>query len=192
MSLHPASLIVLWLAFLFAAAEITGVTLFIGFALTLVVTLLFAGSHLRLLVRRSRWLLLTMLLLFGWMTPGTPVALVPGASLEGLHLAAEHGVRLLMALCALALMLRLLSPFQLVTGMRTLLAPFTAIGIPRDRLAVRLALTLEEVERSIANGSNDDALPLDQMLQLPATSCGRADVGLGLVSAALIGVAVWL
>lgn len=192
MSLHPASLIVLWLAFLFAAAAITGDALFLCFAITLAVTLLFAGVHLRLLVRRSRWLLLTMLLLFGWMTPGTPVALVPGASLEGLQLAAEHGTRLLLALCALALMLRLLSPVQLVTGIRTLLAPFAPIGMLRDRVAVRLALTLEEVERSIGNGGNDDAFPLNPMLHLPATSCGRADVGLGLVSTALIGLAVWL
>ena len=192
MRIHPASLIVLWLAFLFAAASITGITLFLCFAITLAATMLFAGAHLRLLVRRSRWLLLTMLILFGWMTPGTPVALVPGASLEGLQLAAGHGVRLLMALSALALMLRLLSPVQLVTGMRTLMAPFTPIGIPRDRLAVRLALTLEEVERSIGNGTNEDALPPNQMLSLPEVSCGRADVGLGIVSAALIGVAVLL
>jgi NADH-quinone oxidoreductase subunit M len=64
----------------------------------------------------------------------------PGASIEGLQLAAEHGGRLLIALCALALMLRRLSPVQLVSGIRSLLAPFLFIGIPRDRLAVRLAL----------------------------------------------------
>lgn len=106
-----------------------------------------ARRHFLIILRRSRWLLLTMLMLFGWMTPGTAVPGLPMATREGLSLAAEHVARLLLAIATVSgAAPSRLSPAELVSGLRTLLAPLAPLGGFRDRLAVRLMLTLEEVE----------------------------------------------
>jgi len=183
---HPVSLILLWLALLVAAAARNGLLLALVCLALVALAFVAAPMHLRRLLRRSRWLLLTLFMLFAWMTPGTPLGWVPGMSIEGLQLAAEHVIRLLLALAALALILQLLSPVELVAGMRSLLAPLALFGLPRDRIAVRLALTLEEVERAqgAASVSGD-------VLHLPQASPGTSDALLGLVTAAL-AVTVWL
>lgn len=143
---HSASVILLGFAALVAASSRDGSALFLscfGFVLT---ALIGAPSHFHLLLRRSRWLLLTMLVMFGWLTPGTPLAGLPGASQEGLLLTAENIARLLLALSIVALILGQLAPPALVAGIRLLLAPLVVLNVSRDRIAVRLALTLNEVE----------------------------------------------
>jgi len=187
---HSASLILLGLAVLVAASSRDGMVLFLaclGLGLT---ALIAAVSHLRLLVRRSRWLLLTMLLMFGWLTPGTPLPLIPGASQEGLLLGAESLARLLIALSAVALILKALSPAELVAGMRSLLAPLALLGISRDRIVVRLALTLEEVEAA-RKGPDDGQSGVAATLTLPAEVFGATDFFLGILSGSLL-LGAWL
>ncbi|MDP2824525.1 MAG: hypothetical protein Q8O52_17830 [Sulfuritalea sp.] len=152
--------------------------------------LIAATTHLRLLLRRSRWLLLTMLVMFGWLTPGTPLPNIPGASQEGLLLAADSLVRLLIALSTVALILKVLSPPELVAGMRSLLAPLALLKISRDRIAVRLALTLNEVETS-RNGDSSESGRIASTLILPASVFGLADFVVGAVACALV-IGAWL
>lgn len=152
--------------------------------------LAFARAHLGLLLLRSRWLLLTMLILFGWLTPGTPLQWLPGASQEGLLLAAENAARLLIALSVVALLLNALSSAQLVAGMRTLLAPLALLGIPRDRIAVRLALTLNEVEAA-RDGTSAEPAGMREALTLPASAFGAVDLLLGLFAVGLT-LSAWL
>ena len=187
---HPASLILLGLAALVAASSRDGMALFLaGLGITLV-ALVAATSHLRLLVRRSRWLLLTMLVMFGWLTPGTPLLNIPGASQEGLLLAGDNVARLLIALSIVALILKALSPSELVAGMRSLLAPLALLKISRNRIAVRLALTLNEVETSRIGESSEQGR-MASTLTLPASVFGMADVILGLLAGALV-LGAWL
>ncbi|MDZ4252959.1 MAG: CbiQ family ECF transporter T component [Sulfuritalea sp.] len=184
-----ASLILLGLAVLVAASSRAGMPLFLaGLGLALA-ALTVATAHLRLLLRRSRWLMLTMLVMFGWMTPGTPLPAIPGASQEGLLLAAESLARLLIALCTVALLLKTLAPNQLVAGMRSLLAPLALLGISRDRIAVRLALTLEEVEA--ARQPDDRQGGIAAALFLPVAVFGAADVCLGVLAGTLL-LGAWL
>lgn len=183
---HPVSLILLWLALLVAATPRNGALL----ASVCLILVIWAGvsapTHLRRLLRRSRWLLLTLFILFAWMTPGTPLYWLPGASIEGVHLAAENAARLVLALVALALVLQALPSIELVAGIRSLLAPLDLLGLPRDRIAVRLALTLEEVEQ--ARGA---ASVTGDVLYLPQTKPGVSDILLGLAALALT-LTVWL
>lgn len=187
---HPASLILLGGAVLFAASSREGPWLFMSGLAPILAALLAAPSHLVSLLRRSRWLMLVMLVMFGWMTPGTPLPLTPGATHEGLLLAAENLVRLLIALSVVALILQTLRPPALVAGMRSLLAPLALLNISRDRIAVRLALTLNEVEAS-RSGPNADSRPFADSLALPASVVGATDVVLGLTTAAL-AIGAWL
>ncbi|MCK9379591.1 MAG: hypothetical protein M0P95_00840 [Sulfuritalea sp.] len=187
---HPASLILLGLAVLLAASSRHGTALFLGGMGLALVALLAATSHLRLLLRRSRWLMLTMLVMFGWLTPGTPVPLIPGATQEGLLLAGDSLARLFVALSMVALILRALSPPELVAGIRSLLAPLALLRISRDRIAVRLALTLNEVEAS-RNGDSGEAVRTASTLNLPASVVGVTDFVLGALAAALL-LGAWL
>jgi hypothetical protein len=134
--------------------------------------------------------MLTMLLMFGWLTPGTPVPLVPGASEEGLLLAAASLARLFIALSTVALILKALSVPELVAGMRSLLAPLALLNISRDRIAVRLALTLNEVEAS-RQGENGASASQPSQLSLPASAPGLTDVILGALACAMV-VGAWL
>ncbi|OHC60341.1 MAG: hypothetical protein A2040_05565 [Rhodocyclales bacterium GWA2_65_19] len=186
---HPASLILLGLAVLAAASSRDGGALYLASLVLTLAALFVAGGHLRLLLRRSRWLLLTMLIMFGWLTPGTPLPNLPGASQEGLLLAADNIARLIVALSIVALILKVLPPPELVAGMRSLLAPLAFLGVSRDRIAVRLALTLNEVEAA-RNGATGK-LSMARMLTLPATVPGMADVAIGILVGAVVLV-TWL
>lgn len=186
-SLHPASLILLGFCFLIAGSTRSGLGLWVialgsaGFALSR------AQWHFLIILRRSRWLLLTMLVLFGWMTPGTSIPGLPMATQEGLVLAAEHVARLLLAIAAVAVLLTGLSAAELVSGLRTLLAPLAPLGGFRDRLAVRLMLTLEAVENA-RHGDGNPSMTLAH-LTLPMTSRGGADYLAALGSVALLLIA---
>jgi energy-coupling factor transporter transmembrane protein EcfT len=103
-------------------------------------------TRLNSLVRRSRWLLVAMAVLFSWGTPG--LYLIPDANglaptLEGLALALESIVRLLAILAAVSLLLARMPTDQLVSGLHALLA---SVGDGRDRVAVRIMLVLRYVE----------------------------------------------
>ena len=187
---HPASLILLGLAVLLAASSRSGTALLLGALGLALVALLAATAHFRLLLRRSRWLLLTMLVMFGWLTPGTPLPGIPGASQEGLLLAGDNIARLLIALSTVALILKALPAPELVAGMRSLLAPLALLKISRDRIAVRLALTLQEVETS-RRGQRNESGHSASTLVLPASILGPADFILGALSGALV-LGAWL
>lgn len=187
---HPASLILLGVAALLTASSRDGIALFLaGSGLTLL-ALVAARSHMRLLLKRSRWLFLTMLVMFGWLTPGTPVLNLPGATQEGLLLAADNLTRLLIAIAIVALILKALSPAELVAGMRSLLAPLALLRVSRNRFAVRLALTLNEVEAS-RHGEDREPEGVATTLRLPASVFGVTDFFLCALAGALL-LGAWL
>lgn len=170
---------------LLAVASRDGISLYLACSGLVLVALIAAASDLRLLVRRSRWLLLTVLVMFGWLTPGTSLPGVPGATQEGLLLAADYVARLLIALATLALLLKALAPAQLVAGLRSLLAAIALPGPSRDRIAVRLALTLQEVEAA-RTGHHGGPAGSANSIALPAVSFGATDFILGALSSALV------
>ncbi|NMF88713.1 CbiQ family ECF transporter T component [Aromatoleum petrolei] len=101
------------------------------------------------LLRRVRFLILAILVLFAGFTPGE--ALFPGIpelspSREGVILAAEHVGRLIGVVLCVAVLMEGLPVSRLVSGLNALLSPFGRIGLPTQRLAVRLMLVLHFVE----------------------------------------------
>ncbi|MBI5109952.1 MAG: hypothetical protein HZA62_14540 [Rhodocyclales bacterium] len=185
--LHPASLILLGFAFLLAASTRSGMFLLLLGIASSAFSFGLARQYFIGILRRSRWLLLTMLVLFGWMTPGTPVSGVPFATQEGLMLAAESIARLLIAIATVASLISALAPPALVSGLRTLLAPLRLPEGFRDRLAVRMMLTLEEVE-AVRQRENDPAAN-PESLSLPLAGHGPADFVAAIGSALLLVLA---
>ena len=132
---------------------------FLSLKILLVTTglgLLFAAwlslGKLMQLVRRTRWIMLSLLIIYAYSTPGQPLLEALGAwspSREGLNDGVQQLTRLLAALAALAILLGGLHRTQLIAGLYTLFAPLQWIGVSRERVAVRLALTLQYAEAAL-------------------------------------------
>jgi hypothetical protein len=98
------------------------------------------------LLKRSRWLLMSLGLLYAWTVNGAWIWPALGGlspTLEGLAVGGERVVRLMLLLAALALLLHRLSSGDLVYGLYLLGKPFGALGFDRRAFAVRLALAME-------------------------------------------------
>ncbi|HHM04186.1 MAG TPA: hypothetical protein ENJ19_00390 [Gammaproteobacteria bacterium] len=102
------------------------------------------------LVRRLRWFFLSIVVVFGWFTPGVPALDVPALAAwlptwEGL---AAGGLRigaLALIAAAVAVCLVLTPQAALVGALRDLATPLSWLGLSRDRFAVRIGLTLAAV-----------------------------------------------
>lgn len=189
MRFHPASLFLLWLGFLSAFSIRSGVVLVLGCFIVTVWAFLAATLHLRRLLRRSMWLMLTLFVVLFWMTPGTPLSFMSFASVEGLHLAIMQSARVLLAIASLALVLQYLSRADLVAGIYFFLSPLSYIGVSAKRLAARLMLTLEEVERASAPIRPVSEYMAEQpanVLKLPRYVWGRLDAGMVFLSILLV------
>lgn len=148
--MHPGAALFLWSALVVLLQTATGLVLAGMTGVGLIVAGVASGGSLRRLVRRIRFLLLAILILFAWMTPGqaaVPFWTVGGPSREGLLLAAEHGLRLLGVVSLVALLLGRGGRDFVVSGLYALMAPSGFFGLSRDRLAVRLLLVLRHAEQ---------------------------------------------
>lgn len=149
--MHPGAALFLWSALVVLLQTVSGLVL-VGMAgLSLLAAGVAGLGSLRRLVRRIRFLLLAILILFAWMTPGQaaiPYWTVLGPSREGLLLAAEHGLRLLGVVSLVALLLGWGGRDFVVSGLYALMAPSRLVGLSRDRLAVRLLLVLRHAEQA--------------------------------------------
>ena len=114
------------------------------------------------LVKRVRVLLLAIVVLFAWFTPGTLVTVeLPSLSptVEGVMLAFEHAGRVLVVVLCVALLMESLSASRLVGALYALLRPFERLGLPAATIAVRTLLVLEYVEGKPAGGWRKWLLP---------------------------------
>lgn len=101
------------------------------------------------LVRRTRVLLLVLVLLYAFTTPGVPILEnweTFSPSYEGLQAGGLQAWRLLLMIAALATLLAYLPRQRLLTGIYVLLLPLKPLGLPVERFAVRLWLTLHYAE----------------------------------------------
>lgn len=149
MTLHPATLLWCWLCAVLALQWLPWWWL-LWLSLPLSVwVMLAARRRYSQLLRRSRWLLLSILILFAWATPGLALPGLAGQlglTDTGIELAATHSLRLVLLLMLLALLLERLGVTALVAGLHGLLAPLGQHP-RRSQLALRLMLVLEYVEQ---------------------------------------------
>ena len=97
------------------------------------------------LVKRARYLLLAIFMVFAWGTPGRllwPQSGWLSPSAEGVALALTHGLRLLCVLSLVALLLARLAVSRLVCGLCGVLWPLRWLGLNVPRAALRLELVL--------------------------------------------------
>ena len=154
-SLHPATRLVGWIS-LIVLVQLARSPLLWGFGLVVVTLgLSLARQRSLRLVRRARFLLIVLVVLFAFFTPGEALLSAlgqAGPTREGLALAASHGVRLLSVLILVALLLETTDERTLVSGLMSLAAPLGVFGFPVERLALRVLLVMAYVERPPEGG----------------------------------------
>jgi len=152
---HPATRLIVWGALVVLVQSARGPLLW-GFGLFIgAVAIMFASRRAWVLVRRIRYLLLALLVLFGFFTPGEavlPALGQAGPSVEGLALALTHAWRLLAVVLLVAILLEFSNEALLVSGIATLARPLIFLGVCSERLAVRLLLVFRYAEASPPGG----------------------------------------
>lgn len=152
---HPATLLLAWAGFALVLPFLPLVVLAIVLVLVFIPAVLLAKMRTLALLRRARWLFLSIALLFAFATPGLsapgPLGQI-GMTQDGLVLAAEHLARLLLLLAMLSLLHEHLGTAGFVTGLYWLLGPLCSWHDLRERIVVRLMLVVEFVESGNVGG----------------------------------------
>ncbi len=159
---------------------------------------------LRKMLKRSRWLLLTLLLIFAFTTPGEylswwPLQIAP--TYEGVRGGLLQAGRLVIMLAGLAILLGSTQREQLMAGIFQLLLPLRRAGLGAERFTARLWLTLHYVEEeppktrgsiwaALDRMAADDHAPADAPVRFSLPSLTRLDWGIML--AACLAAAWWL
>ena len=155
---HSAVLILLWVCLAVAMQSLQMAGLLFAGVLLLAIACMLSTARLLALLRRTRWIMLSLLLIYAYTTPGeavwAPLAQF-GPTQEGLADGLLQLCRLAFALAGLSIVLSLLSQQQLVSGIYTLAYPLCYLGLSRERIAVRLALTLHYAESSMQDTAAD-------------------------------------
>ena len=181
-ALHPGTCLACWLLVVGWVQVLRGAPLALACAALAVVCVVGARGRSVRLLRRLLVFWVMLVAFFAWGTPGEVLwADWPRLSptFEGLAQAALHGGRLLASVLCVALLLEWLPPARLVCGVYALARPLAALGFPRERLALRTLLVLQEAERgqlrefwqhclqSIAPGEEEETAP-SVVLEQPA------------------------
>lgn len=167
--LHPAALLLAWFGFAVALQGLPHVWLSIVVGASLVVTAAYAARRGYSLLRRSRWLLLSLLVLYLFATPGE---YLPGfwgdigLTREGVQQGGEQIGRLLALLASLALLHQLAGTPGLLTGLYWWLKPLPW----RDSTVARLMLVLEMVEQQRKIDWREWLMPTQTADDLPELS----------------------
>ena len=203
LKLHPTTLILAWIGFALVLSAL-GLSAMVVVSVGVVGLISINGAaRCWQLVRRTRILMLALLLVYLFATPGT--AIFAGwdrayPTWEGLQAGGFQGWRLLLMVSALAVLLTYLSRQQLLAGIYVLLLPLKPLGVPVARFSVRLSLTLHYAETASSTESLsarwESALSVTQnqtsQIQLDIPNFGLHDLIFACVCVVLLGGAVWL
>ncbi len=196
---HPVSLLLAWLAFVLVLQWLP-VSLLLGIAVaSLVLALTLAFERTRNLLLRSRWLLMSLVVLFLFLTPGEYLPGLGGdlgLTYEGLWHAGAHLCRLIALLASLALLHEKIGTSGLLAGLYCLLGPFAW----REATVVRLMLVLEYVEQKQTAGWRE-WLKDGRMQEIPVSPEGyrlslpslhlRDKLLIGGLLTAVLGLLMW-
>lgn|GEM_PF-525076 len=173
---HPATLVLLAVLSAVLMQTLTALPLLASASLLSILLYQHRPNGFLKLVYRSRWLLLSLLLIYAYTAP---VASGPHPSGEGLLAGLLQAARLINTIALVALLLASLTREQLLVGIYTLSRPLDYFGCDAERLTVRLWLTLHYAEtaaRPIVNHLNFDNLRETLLGQPLATAWPEIDL----------------
>ncbi len=191
---HPSSQILVWVLLALLAQHLKALALL---ALTIIAfsfALRLSAAQLLSLLRRTRWILFSLLLIYAYATPGAALWAQLGflsPTREGLLDGLLQLGRLVSVLSGLAILLALLPQSQLISGLYTLVYPLRWLGLSRERVAVRLALTLEYAELAMRDTASDWRATIQGAMQPSMSGAEHTELRLqpfGLVDILLLGM----
>jgi len=200
---HPAVQILVWIMLALLVQRLQGSALVVACLLLMTVALKLCAKQMSSLIKRTRWIMLTLLIIYAYTTAGGAVLPQFGIwspTWEGMADGATQLGRLLSVLAGLAILLAKLSQTGLISGLYSLMYPLRWFGVSRERFAVRLALTLGKAENTMRDTASDwrrtivDAIRPDRLntttieLQVYAFSFGDMAV---LLACAVFMLGVW-
>lgn len=196
---HPAARLLSWLIAIVALQYLDWPAL-IGLALA--IGLAGQGTRQRwwTLVRRARFLLLTLWLILAYGTPGDAWRDIPWAPTEaGIHEASLHAVRLAVMLGSLGWLFEVLPRDRLMAGLWALVRPLRRLGADADRVVVRLFLVFDYLEKAPPKGSWRHLLDESRhgeggldVVRIELPRWAPADTGLVLATALVMAMGIWL
>ena len=101
-------------------------------------------------LRRLRFLLLSMAIIFGWFTPGEPLwprLEMVSPTVAGLEQALLRVASLVVLVGCVRLLIETGDRAEFIAGVRWWARPLRLFGVPPERLALRLVLAMEAVPR---------------------------------------------
>ncbi|MDP1863973.1 MAG: hypothetical protein Q8K52_08720 [Thiobacillus sp.] len=149
---HPAARILLWCGWA-VAVERAVMPQFAFLAVATATAFLFYPVRTEgwRLLRRTRWLMVVLLLTYAYSMPGAmlwPSLGWASPSLVGMEQGAWRVGRLVLLLAGLSVLLAYTARSRLIFGLYVLVTPLTWLGFDRRAFAVRLGLTLDYVEHA--------------------------------------------
>jgi len=157
-NLHPAVQILVWVLFSLIIQRMHGIVLLLICVTLLGIALRVSSAQMLSLLRRTRWIMVSLLVIYSYTTPGVAIFSHFGLwspTWEGLSDGVVQLARLMGVLAALAILLVLLSQAQLISGLYSMMHPLDWFGMSRERFAVRLALTLGKAETAMRDTASD-------------------------------------
>jgi energy-coupling factor transporter transmembrane protein EcfT len=100
------------------------------------------------MLKRMRWLFLSMLVVYFWFTPGKevfPLLADFSPSWQGIQLGSLRIGSLVVIVTALNIIIKSTTTELMTGGLLWLLAPLRSIGLPHERLALRIVLTFNMI-----------------------------------------------
>jgi len=162
---HPATQILVWISLAVVVQTLQSQLLTVFAGVLLVVAFMMHTQRLFTLMRRTRWIFFSLLLIYAFATPGEALWSWDYApTQEGLFDGLTQLGRLVCVLAGLSILLTCLPRERLVSGLYLLFQPVRYIGLSRERIAVRLALTLHYAESSMRDTASDWRGAIDSAL----------------------------
>lgn len=190
---HPAVQILVWIMLALLVQRLQGIVLFVTCAVLIVLAMRLCVEQMWSLMRRTRWIMIVLLFIYAYTTPGVAVFMQLGSlspTWEGLSDGGTQLGRLLSVLAGLAILLALLPQARLISGLFSLMYPLRWLGLSRERFSVRLALTLENAELAMRDTASDWRRTIGDAL-MPNTS-GTAHIELDIQKFTLIDACILL
>ncbi len=142
---HPAVLVLMWMSVAMRVQSVLPPLLVAITAFLLLLAFLLRPPRLVNLLRRTRWIFFSLFFIYAFATPGVAIWSffeLPSPSREGVIDGLLQISRFLCVLISLSILLTYLNRDQLMSALYVLFSPLKWLGIARERVAVRLALTL--------------------------------------------------
>jgi len=119
------------------------------------------------MLKRMRWLIMSMLLIYAFSTPGEYFKDWPiqtAQTYEGIQGGLLQTLRLSMMLAAVALLIARTTKQEMIFGFYCLLKPLSLIGFKPEKFAARLSLTLKYIE--LNNASDQQEMKWQSLMRL--------------------------